>query len=105
MAYGGSATPSSPRVISCAPGRTEYRVESTEKLVSISGVMVRPGDLVVGDVNGVVVVPAERVDEVAEVSDGIAEAEAGIVEDIGRGATLADARKRHGYHTLQSKPK
>ncbi|MDA4122442.1 MAG: RraA family protein [Thaumarchaeota archaeon] len=86
-------------------GKGRVQVESTEKPVMISGVKVRPGDLVVGDVNGVVVVPAERADEVAQVSDGIAEAEEGIVEDIGRGVTLAEARKEHGYHTLQSKSK
>jgi 4-hydroxy-4-methyl-2-oxoglutarate aldolase len=46
------------------PGRNE--LESVNRPVTIGGVLVRPGDLVVADGDGVVVVPRERADEVAE---------------------------------------
>ena len=46
------------------PGRNE--LESFNKPVVIGGVYIRPGDVVVGDGDGVVVVPRERAAEVAE---------------------------------------
>ena len=46
------------------PGRNE--LESVNRPVTIGGVQVRPGDVVVADGDGVVVVPRERAVEVAE---------------------------------------
>jgi len=46
------------------PGRNE--LESVNRPVTIGGVLVRPGDVVVADGDGVVVVPRERALEVAE---------------------------------------
>ena len=45
------------------PGRTE--LESVNRPVTVGGVLVRPGDVVVADGDGVVVVPRERALEVA----------------------------------------
>jgi len=46
------------------PGRNE--LESVNRPVTIGGVLVRPGDVVVADGDGVVVVPRERALDVAE---------------------------------------
>ncbi|MBN1400172.1 MAG: RraA family protein [Anaerolineae bacterium] len=46
------------------PGRLEFVGE--QEIVTVGGVMVRPGDLVVADGDGVVVVPIEVAQEVAE---------------------------------------
>jgi 4-hydroxy-4-methyl-2-oxoglutarate aldolase len=46
------------------PGRNE--LESVNRPVTIGGVLVRPGDVVVADGDGVVVVPRERAIEVAD---------------------------------------
>ena len=48
------------------PGRNE--LESVNRPVTLGGVLVRPGDVVVADGDGVVVVPRERAEEVAEAS-------------------------------------
>jgi regulator of RNase E activity RraA len=48
------------------PGRNE--LESVNRPVTLGGVLVRPGDVVVADGDGVVVVPRERAAEVAEAS-------------------------------------
>jgi 4-hydroxy-4-methyl-2-oxoglutarate aldolase len=45
------------------PGRNE--LESVNRPVTVGGVLVRPGDVVVADGDGVVVVPRERAEEVA----------------------------------------
>lgn len=46
------------------PGRLEFLGE--QQVVTVGGVMVRPGDLVVADGDGVVVVPIEMATEVAQ---------------------------------------
>jgi regulator of RNase E activity RraA len=46
------------------PGRNE--LESVNRPVTIGGVLVRPGDVVMADGDGVVVVPRERAEEVAD---------------------------------------
>ena len=53
------------------PGRLE--LESTMKPVTCGGVFVRPGDIVVADGDGVIVVPREKAGEVAEIAAGIQE--------------------------------
>ncbi len=53
------------------PGRLE--LESTNKPVTCGGVFVRPGDVVVADNDGVIVVPADRTAEVARIATQIQE--------------------------------
>lgn len=54
--------------------------------VNIGGTVVRSGDVVVGDVDGLVFVPAERVAPVLAAAQALVENERRIVEAIGRGA-------------------
>ena len=51
------------------PGRNE--IESINRPVSIGGVLVCPGDVVVGDGDGVVVVPRAVAEQVAKYANGI----------------------------------
>lgn len=53
------------------PGRLE--LESTNRTVSCGGVLVRPGDVVVADGDGVIVVPSEKAVAVAEYATGVQE--------------------------------
>ena len=48
------------------PGRNE--LESVNRPVNCGGVLVRPGDIVIADGDGVVVVPREHAAEVAQAS-------------------------------------
>jgi regulator of RNase E activity RraA len=48
------------------PGRNE--LESVNRPINCGGVLVRPGDVVIADGDGVVVVPRERAEEVAKAS-------------------------------------
>jgi 4-hydroxy-4-methyl-2-oxoglutarate aldolase len=73
--------------------------------VALGDAQVRPGDIVVGDDDGVVVVARHRLAEVADLTTEIAAREDAILAAILDGATIADARKQHGYHTLQRKEK
>jgi regulator of RNase E activity RraA len=53
------------------PGRNE--IESINRPIECGGVLVRPGDVIVADGDGVVVVPREKAREVAEYAKGIME--------------------------------
>ena len=61
--------------------------------VTVGGQRVRPGDWIVGDTSGVVVVPAERAAEVANRSLDVLEHENRVREEIQRGSTLSSVQK------------
>lgn len=84
-------------------GKDRVEVADVQSTVSLGDVQVRPGDLVLGDDDGVVVIPFERAEEVADVAREIAHAEARIIEAAQRGAPLSEARAQFGYHELQRK--
>ena len=52
----------------------------------------------------VVSVPLPRAEAVLAAARGIEEKEEAILADIRAGADLAEARRRHGYHSLQTRP-
>ena len=82
-------------------GKDRVEVAEVGAPVSIGGVKVRPGDLIVGDSDGVIAVPQEIEDEVLEICEQISSRESAILADVLSGVGIAEARKRHGYHLLQ----
>jgi 4-hydroxy-4-methyl-2-oxoglutarate aldolase len=82
-------------------GKDRVEVPEVEVPVSLGDVRVRPGDLLVGDDDGVVVVPRERETEVLDVAMRLHEAEERIVATVRAGSSLAEARRQHRYHELQ----
>jgi regulator of RNase E activity RraA len=83
-------------------GKDRVRLAAVQQPLVIDGVTIAPGDLVCGDEDGVVVVPAVRAAEVAGLAADIEAAEDRILTAVRAGARLADARKAHGYHALQT---
>lgn len=83
-------------------GKDRVVADAYEVPVTIGGVRVNPGDLLVGDADGVVCVPASRINEVYDTSHKIAEAEERIRAAVASGQPLATARRANGYHTLQT---
>ena len=61
--------------------------------VTVGGQRVRPGDWIVGDLSGLVVVPRERAAEIANRSLDVLEHENRVREEIRRGSTLANVQK------------
>ncbi len=57
--------------------------------ITCGGQTVRPGDYIVGDENGVVVVPKERAYEIARRAKMVEETESRLYEEIRRGKTLS----------------
>ena len=84
-------------------GKDRVMVEAMNVTVSIGKTQVNPGDIMVGDDSGVVVVPWERAEEVLNLAIEIETAENQIEDAVRGGLTLTEAREKFRYHTLQSR--
>ena len=75
--------------------------EAVGETVSLADVRVAAGDFIVGDEDGMVVVPRARATEVFERALVLRAAEQRIVAATLAGASLEQARRQAAYHTLQ----
>lgn len=85
-------------------GKDRVQVDAVGGAVTVAGVRVSPGDIVVADQDGVVFVPAGRAAEVFERARAMQAVELRIVAAALDGMPLAEARREFGYHTLQRQP-
>jgi 4-hydroxy-4-methyl-2-oxoglutarate aldolase len=84
-------------------GKDRVAVDAVQCSVAIGGIRVDAGDFLLGDWDGVVVVPKACIAQVAEVAAGIEQAEDRIRAAVERGERLDEARKAQRYHSLQTK--
>lgn len=63
----------------------------------IRNVKIHPEDIILGDDNGVVVIPAARANEIIEMAGNIKLTEQHIVESVKKGTSLEEARKLYRY--------
>ncbi|TMD10198.1 MAG: RraA family protein [Chloroflexi bacterium] len=61
------------------PSHAYVRIESVGDEVTVGGLAVRPGDLLYGDLHGVLSIPAEVVDRLATAADAIIEREQKLI--------------------------
>ena len=82
-------------------GKDRVQMIGVEVPVTVGQVRVRPGDILVGDGDGIVVVPQEREREVLDTVLAIEQAEEKIRHEVRGGSRLDIARRKLGYHSLQ----
>jgi 4-hydroxy-4-methyl-2-oxoglutarate aldolase len=82
-------------------GKDRVQADAYQVPVSIGGVRIEPGDILVGAADGLVAVPASRAAEVLEVAMRIAASEERIRAAVLAGGRLDEARTAVGYHDLQ----
>lgn len=82
-------------------GKDRVEVAEERGPVTIGGVTVRHGDILLGDSDGVVAIPKDCEDDVLEVAEMIQAREEAILTAALGGATIAEARAKYGYHDLQ----
>jgi 4-hydroxy-4-methyl-2-oxoglutarate aldolase len=82
-------------------GKDRVQADAYQVPVSIGGVRVEPGDVLVGGADGLVAVPASRAAEVLDVARRIAASEERIRAAVLAGGRLDEARMAVGYHDLQ----
>lgn len=80
-------------VPSTSVGRTE--VVGVNVPINCGGVIVNPGDLIVADSDGVVVIPKEKLEAVIEAAKRIDEFEKRVVEELERGTSLRESVKKY----------
>jgi 4-hydroxy-4-methyl-2-oxoglutarate aldolase len=85
-------------------GKDRVTADAMNVHVQVAGVRIAPGDWLVGDGDGIVALPASRLEEVLTTARQIAVAEAKIRDAVVAGERLDKARERLRYHALQSKP-
>lgn len=79
-------------------GKNRVRLAAVQEPVAVADMLIRPGDVVCTDDAGVLVVPGDRVDEVAAQVERVVAMETRVRRDIALGVALREARKRHGYN-------
>ncbi len=80
--YGRAATP--------LTARGRIIEEFTNQPIEIAGVTVNPGDYVIADASGIVVVPAERAAEVVPEAERIVERESAMAADVKAGKPVTE---------------
>ncbi|SEB24868.1 Regulator of RNase E activity RraA [Variovorax sp. YR216] len=84
-------------------GKDRVQVEATGVPVNIGDARVAPGDIVVGDADGVIVIPKAHEEKVLETAETIEAAEQRIREAVRGGMRLDEARRQFKYHQLQTR--
>ena len=82
-------------------GKDRVEVDRMDVPVSLGEVQVRPGDILVGDGDGVVVIPRIHEDAVLAAATEIERTERAIEAEAATGTRLAEARSKFRYHQLQ----
>ncbi|MCZ7911441.1 4-carboxy-4-hydroxy-2-oxoadipate aldolase/oxaloacetate decarboxylase [Agrobacterium leguminum] len=77
----------------CIKGTVKETLTSTNDSIIIGGEIVHPGDLIVGDADGLVVVRREEAAEVAALSQAREDAEAGYIADYKAGKSVIEVSK------------
>ena len=84
-------------------GKDRVYVDGVNVPVVLSDIHVYPGDIILGDDTGVVVIPQTKAEEVAEIAENIDCKEQEILRLVADGYSLKEARVFTGYHHLQTK--
>ncbi len=84
-------------------GKDRVTADAYNVTVQIARVRIDPGDWLVGDADGVVSIPADRIEDVLHLAEEIEAAEEAIRGMVAQGMRLDLAREALGYHALQTK--
>lgn len=81
----------------CVRGTAKATLGTINHPICIGGVIVRPGDLIVGDADGVVVVPLEEAPDILRLAEERTAKEAAVMDRLRAGESLFDI---YGYQRV-----
>jgi regulator of RNase E activity RraA len=90
-------------VVATARGR--IMEEATNVIIQFGGAQVRPGDIVMGDLSGVVVIPAEYIEEVLKKAEQLYEKETAMIEAIKKGRPILEVDNEFRYERMLTNEK
>lgn len=88
-------------VVATARGRVTE--EATNVMIQVAGVQVRPGDIVMGDRSGVVIIPKERLDEVVLKAEELHRKETAMIKEILSGVSILEVDTKYNYESMLKK--
>ena len=88
-------------VVATARGR--IMEESTNTMIQFGGVQVRPGDVMVGDRSGVVVIPYEHIETVLDKAEELYEKEEAMIAELAKGIPLIEVDTKFAYEKMLNK--
>jgi 4-hydroxy-4-methyl-2-oxoglutarate aldolase len=74
--------------------------DSFNQEIQFAGVQVHPGDLVIADGSGVVIIPAEKEQDVVTAAELVARREAEIAAGIRQGVSALEMLEKLGYEQM-----
>jgi regulator of RNase E activity RraA len=77
--------------------------ESFNEVIRVGDVQVRPGDIVMADINGVIVIPVEKIDEVITAAEEIFQKEAAMVAELRKGTSILEVDEKFAYEQMLKK--
>lgn len=77
--------------------------ESFNEVVRIGDIQVRPGDIVMADINGVVFIQVERLEEVLEAAEEILKKEEAMVTELRKGVPILEVDQKYAYESMLKK--
>lgn len=85
-------------VVATARGR--IMEEATNIMIQFGGVQVRPGDVVIADRSGVVIIPIEKLDEVVTKAEELFEKEESMINEIRSGKSMLEVDNKYNYEKM-----
>jgi 4-hydroxy-4-methyl-2-oxoglutarate aldolase len=85
--------------------RNRVMQESFNQEIQLAGVQVHPGDLVIADGSGVVVIPRSQEEEVVKEAEAVAATEARMADGIRQGMSVLEVLEKLGYEAMLTKSK
>ena len=79
--------------------------ETYNQEIEFAGVQVHPGDLVIADGSGVVVIPRSKEEEIVRAAEAVAATEARMAEGIRQGMSVLEVLEKLGYEQMLDKNK
>ena len=76
-------------------GRTRLKVEGINEPVEVDGVLVEPGDIIVADGTGVVVLPSARAEEIVVNAERYNADDNEAIKDLDAGLTFSDVMAKY----------
>lgn len=86
-------------------GKNRVRMTATQVPVTVGATTVHPGDIVFGDITGAIAIPASALAVVLAKAGEIEAMERKVLESVGAGMSLREARLVHRYNSFAYQPK